>query len=160
MARQGLPLSSFFSSSFLSSLFNLQLLNDLKYLHDFSNQIFQNALEVHGTQVKPPPSSSLSLLHPSCFPLSPSFHLSLLLPVPPTPEIFQILLDGAFSGDPHPGNILISPSGALELIDFGQVKRLSEVQRRDLASMILLLADGKLEDAQTLFVRMGFRTKK
>ncbi|EKX53663.1 hypothetical protein GUITHDRAFT_64152 [Guillardia theta CCMP2712] len=71
-----------------------------------------------------------------------------------------ILLDGAFNGDPHPGNILISPSGALELIDFGQVKRLTEQQRRDLANMLVYLADGKLEDAQDLFVRMGFRTKK
>uniref|UniRef100_A0A7S4NNQ9 Protein kinase domain-containing protein n=1 Tax=Guillardia theta TaxID=55529 RepID=A0A7S4NNQ9_GUITH len=108
-------------SSFFSSLLNLPLLNDLKYLYDFSNQIFQNALEVHGS---------------------------------------QILLDGAFNGDPHPGNILISPSGALELIDFGQVKRLTEQQRRDLANMLVYLADGKLEDAQDLFVRMGFRTKK
>lgn len=31
----------------------------------------------------------------------------------------QILCDGCFHGDPHPGNILILPSGKIAFIDFG-----------------------------------------
>lgn len=34
----------------------------------------------------------------------------------------EILVDGIFNGDPHPGNILLMPDGRLGLIDFGQVK--------------------------------------
>ena len=33
----------------------------------------------------------------------------------------QIFVDGAFNGDPHPGNILLTPDGKLGLIDYGQV---------------------------------------
>lgn len=29
-------------------------------------------------------------------------------------------MDGAFNGDPHPGNILLTPDGKLGLIDYGQ----------------------------------------
>ena len=36
----------------------------------------------------------------------------------------QIFVDQTFNGDPHPGNLLITPTGKLGLIDFGQVKRL------------------------------------
>ncbi|CAN0519191.1 unnamed protein product, partial [Ectocarpus sp. 8 AP-2014] len=34
----------------------------------------------------------------------------------------QIFVDGAFNGDPHPGNILLTPDGKLGLIDYGQVQ--------------------------------------
>lgn len=34
----------------------------------------------------------------------------------------QIFVDGAFNGDPHPGNILLTPDGKLGLIDYGQVR--------------------------------------
>lgn len=35
----------------------------------------------------------------------------------------QIFVDGAFNGDPHPGNILLTPDGKLGLIDYGQARR-------------------------------------
>ncbi|KAH6565178.1 hypothetical protein BASA60_010008 [Batrachochytrium salamandrivorans] len=38
----------------------------------------------------------------------------------------QILIDGVFNGDPHPGNILVMPDGRLGLIDYGQVKTLTK----------------------------------
>jgi aarF domain-containing kinase len=34
----------------------------------------------------------------------------------------EIFVDGAFNGDPHPGNILLMPDGRLGLIDDGQVR--------------------------------------
>jgi aarF domain-containing kinase len=34
----------------------------------------------------------------------------------------EIFVDGAFNGDPHPGNILLMPDGRLGLIDYGQVR--------------------------------------
>lgn len=34
----------------------------------------------------------------------------------------QIFIDGAFNGDPHPGNILLTPDGKLGLIDYGQAR--------------------------------------
>jgi Ser/Thr protein kinase RdoA (MazF antagonist) len=32
----------------------------------------------------------------------------------------QVLVEGVFNGDPHPGNFLVLPDGRIGLIDFGQ----------------------------------------
>jgi aarF domain-containing kinase len=37
---------------------------------------------------------------------------------------WEILIDGAFNGDPHPGNILLMDDGRLGLIDYGQVRNM------------------------------------
>jgi hypothetical protein len=50
----------------------------------------------------------------------------------------ECLIDGCFNADPHPGNILCL-DGKLALIDYGQVKRLSDSQRYELAKSILLV---------------------
>ncbi|TFJ87962.1 hypothetical protein NSK_000782 [Nannochloropsis salina CCMP1776] len=72
----------------------------------------------------------------------------------------QILKMGVFNGDPHPGNILLMPSGRIGLIDYGQIKSLKQAQRKSMARMIIALADGKKEEVIDLFVKMGFRSKR
>ncbi|RSD26119.1 ABC1 kinase family protein [Mesobacillus subterraneus] len=52
--------------------------------------------------------------------------------------VTQILKEGLFHGDPHPGNILYIPEQKqLVFIDFGQVGRLSASMRYDAASMLI-----------------------
>jgi ubiquinone biosynthesis protein len=52
--------------------------------------------------------------------------------------ITQILREGFFHGDPHPGNILYIPENQqLVFIDFGQVGRLSASMRYDSSSMMM-----------------------
>ena len=51
----------------------------------------------------------------------------------------EVLIDGCFNADPHPGNILYSPGGKIALIDYGQVKRLSKEQRLNTAKTVLLV---------------------
>lgn len=51
----------------------------------------------------------------------------------------QIFEDGVFNGDSHPGNILLLSNGKIGLIDFGQVKRISEEQRINYAKLIIAL---------------------
>ena len=59
---------------------------------------------------------------------------------------YEVLIDGAFNGDPHPGNVLVSrprgPAGPvhLALIDYGQVKQLDAPRRLLLARLIAALA--------------------
>ena len=36
----------------------------------------------------------------------------------------QMLLDGVYNADPHPGNIIVLADGRLGLIDYGMVGRL------------------------------------
>jgi ubiquinone biosynthesis protein len=51
--------------------------------------------------------------------------------------IKQVLVDGFFHGDPHPGNVLVDPvTGQIVFIDLGLVGRLDRQQRLDLLSLI------------------------
>jgi len=52
----------------------------------------------------------------------------------------QILVQGAFHADPHPGNILVLPSGQLALIDFGSVGRLDISQQAALQRLLVAMA--------------------
>lgn len=54
----------------------------------------------------------------------------------------QIMLDGFFHADPHPGNMFITDEGTLCYIDFGMMGMLNEDFRGDLAQLILLLFGG------------------
>ncbi|WP_138494399.1 ABC1 kinase family protein [Paenibacillus pinistramenti] len=61
-------------------------------------------------------------------------------------EIFieQILIEGFFHADPHPGNVLVQPDGTIALIDYGMVGRIAEDMK---AQMIALLMAVYLKDA-------------
>jgi ubiquinone biosynthesis protein len=49
----------------------------------------------------------------------------------------QILRDGYYHADPHPGNILIDAEGTIWLLDFGAVGRLDGISREALQGMAL-----------------------
>jgi ubiquinone biosynthesis protein len=73
----------------------------------------------------------------------------------------QMLIDGVFHADPHPGNVMVLADGRLALIDFGAVSRLDPKQQSSLRQMLVavdqrdasLLRQGVLEVAT---VRRGF----
>jgi ubiquinone biosynthesis protein len=49
----------------------------------------------------------------------------------------QVMIDGFFHGDPHPGNILIDPhTGVLTFLDLGLVGQLAQEQRFDLLALL------------------------
>ncbi|SFQ20630.1 ubiquinone biosynthesis protein [Actinomadura madurae] len=54
----------------------------------------------------------------------------------------QIVLDGVFHADPHPGNILLLDDGRLGLIDFGSVGRLDSELRGGLQRMLIAMNRG------------------
>jgi ubiquinone biosynthesis protein len=59
----------------------------------------------------------------------------------------QILRDGYYHADPHPGNVLIDAEGTLWLLDFGAVGRLDPVTREALQGLALGMS---LRDASIL----------
>ena len=77
----------------------------------------------------------------------------------------QVLVDGYFNGDPHPGNLLLvnKPNNTqkqrIGLIDFGQVKQLTKPQRLLLCKLIIALANDDKQRIVDLMVESGFRTK-
>ena len=71
----------------------------------------------------------------------------------------QILNDGIFNGDPHPGNILMLSNGKLGLIDYGQCKRLDVNQRLALRRVVSELSSPTVDNkaVQHAMHQMGFR---
>lgn len=49
----------------------------------------------------------------------------------------EVLIDGFFHADPHPGNLIIMPGGVIGVIDFGVVGRLNDRERVDLARLFM-----------------------
>ncbi|MFF0742662.1 ABC1 kinase family protein [Streptomyces sp. NPDC004111] len=55
----------------------------------------------------------------------------------------QIMLDGVFHADPHPGNILLQEDGTPALLDFGSVGRIDPGLRDSLAGLFLAVESGE-----------------
>jgi ubiquinone biosynthesis protein len=53
----------------------------------------------------------------------------------------QILVEGFFHADPHPGNVLLTPDGRLALVDVGMVARVPKAARQQLVRLLLALGD-------------------
>ena len=69
--------------------------------------------------------------------------------------LHQILIDGFFHADPHPGNVFITEDGRLALIDLGMVGHLSPTLQDKLLKLILAIAEGRGEDAAESAIALG-----
>jgi predicted unusual protein kinase regulating ubiquinone biosynthesis (AarF/ABC1/UbiB family) len=67
----------------------------------------------------------------------------------------QILLDGFFHADPHPGNVFITEDGRLALIDLGMVGHLSPTLQDKVLKLILAISEGRGEDAADAAIVLG-----
>jgi ubiquinone biosynthesis protein len=54
----------------------------------------------------------------------------------------QIMIDGVFHADPHPGNVLLLRDGGLGLLDFGSVGRLDALMRGALQQLLVAIERG------------------
>lgn len=68
----------------------------------------------------------------------------------------QVMLDGVYNADPHPGNVIIMPCGRLGLIDYGMVGRLEPDERELIASTVLAFASGDKETVVRNYVDSGY----
>lgn len=71
----------------------------------------------------------------------------------------QILADGLFQADPHPGNILVQPDGRLALIDFGLTKEFPDAVRDAFAHLVIASASHDAVAVLEAFGELGIRTK-
>lgn len=67
----------------------------------------------------------------------------------------QILVDGFFHADPHPGNILITPDGRLALLDLGMVARIDPKRQEQLLKLLLAIADARGHEAADIAIQIG-----
>jgi ubiquinone biosynthesis protein len=56
--------------------------------------------------------------------------------------LHQVMVGGVFHSDLHPGNVLLSPEGELQLLDFGSVGRLDDGARAALTMLVLAIDRG------------------
>lgn len=67
----------------------------------------------------------------------------------------QILIEGFFHGDPHPGNIFVLPGEVVSLIDFGMVGRLSPEMKFHFSSLVIAMMRQKTEEMIEAVLEMG-----
>jgi predicted unusual protein kinase regulating ubiquinone biosynthesis (AarF/ABC1/UbiB family) len=67
----------------------------------------------------------------------------------------QILIDGFFHADPHPGNVLLTDEGRLGLIDLGMVARVAPETQDALIKLLLAVSGGRGGDAADVMVGLG-----
>jgi ubiquinone biosynthesis protein len=71
--------------------------------------------------------------------------------------LHQVILDGLFHADPHPGNVLLTDDKRIALLDLGMVSRLSPDRQEEILQFLLAVADNRTEQAADLALRMGER---
>jgi predicted unusual protein kinase regulating ubiquinone biosynthesis (AarF/ABC1/UbiB family) len=67
----------------------------------------------------------------------------------------QILVDGAFQCDPHPGNFLVDSSGRLVMLDFGMIAFVSRENQLRLMALLVALVERDGERAARACLEMG-----
>lgn len=70
-----------------------------------------------------------------------------------------IFVNGLYNGDSHPGNVMLLKDGRIGLIDFGQTRSLTLTSRKNLARIIVALADGDKAAAVAAMRATGYRTR-
>jgi len=72
----------------------------------------------------------------------------------------QILVDGFFHADPHPGNVFLTETGDIALIDLGMVGRIPAHIQEPLLKLILAIGDGRGDDAAKTLMDLAERTEE
>lgn len=67
----------------------------------------------------------------------------------------QILVDGVFHADPHPGNVFLTDDERIALLDLGMVARLMGSFHDNLLRLLLAISEGRGEDAAETSIKMG-----
>jgi ubiquinone biosynthesis protein len=67
----------------------------------------------------------------------------------------QILVDGFFHADPHPGNVFLTEDDRVALIDLGMVSHVSGRFQENLLRLLLAISDGRGDEAAQIAIKMG-----
>ena len=69
--------------------------------------------------------------------------------------LHQIIIDGFFHADPHPGNVFLTDDGRIALLDLGMVSRLSPARQDQLLKMLLAVSEADGDHAAELALQIG-----
>jgi len=69
----------------------------------------------------------------------------------------QVLINGLFHADPHPGNILLTEDGRLAIVDLGMVARISGDLQEQLLKLLVAIGNGDGDEAASVAWELGER---
>ena len=69
----------------------------------------------------------------------------------------QMLVDGFFHADPHPGNVFLTDDRRIALLDVGMVGRLTAAFQDNMLRLLLAISEGRGGEAAEITIRMGER---
>ncbi|HEX8890543.1 MAG TPA: AarF/UbiB family protein, partial [Pyrinomonadaceae bacterium] len=67
----------------------------------------------------------------------------------------QILIDGIFHADPHPGNVFLTEDNRIALIDLGMVGHITPEAQENILQLLLAISEGRGDEAATLTIKLG-----
>lgn len=67
----------------------------------------------------------------------------------------QVLVDGFFHADPHPGNLLLTSDGRLAMLDVGMAGRVDPDDQQFLVQLLIAVSEGRGANAAEVVIRMG-----
>jgi ubiquinone biosynthesis protein len=67
----------------------------------------------------------------------------------------QVLVDGIFHADPHPGNIFLTDDGRVALLDLGMVGHITPGMQEELIKLLLAISEGQSDEACDFVVRLS-----
>jgi predicted unusual protein kinase regulating ubiquinone biosynthesis (AarF/ABC1/UbiB family) len=71
----------------------------------------------------------------------------------------QVLVDGLFHADPHPGNVFLTDDGQVALLDLGMVGRTTPAMQENLLKLLIAFSEGNQDDVADLVIRMSQTTE-
>ncbi len=72
----------------------------------------------------------------------------------------QVLVDGLFHADPHPGNVFVTSDGRIALLDLGMVGHTTPAMQENLVKMLLAISEGKSDEAAQVAIRISRTTEE
>src|SRR5207247_164084 len=67
----------------------------------------------------------------------------------------QVLVDGLFHADPHPGNIFLTDDGRVALLDLGMTGRVSSKMQENLLRLLLAISEGNGDETVKIVLRIS-----
>ncbi|HSY17709.1 MAG TPA: AarF/UbiB family protein [Candidatus Acidoferrales bacterium] len=67
----------------------------------------------------------------------------------------QVLVDGFFHADPHPGNVFLTDDGRVALLDLGMTGRLSSTMQENLLRLLLAISEGNGDETVKIILRIS-----
>ena len=72
----------------------------------------------------------------------------------------QVLVDGLFHADPHPGNVFLTDDGRVALLDLGMVGHTTPAMQENLLKLLLAISEGNSDQAADLVIHMSQTTEE